>query len=264
MHEKPKLQCTRDYSIFKPHDFNRPLHDDPRLLTSMKLHGFMPSSAIQCERNGGGTLKVIRGHHRLDCAKQLKIPVWYIVDESNTDIFDLEGGRPLWSIEDFLHARINAGDVQCKHVLAFSIKHKLTLGSAASLLGGESSGSANMGNNIKKGTFKVAPDQSHANAVVSITDHCRDCGLLFATQAAFVSAVSKVVRVPEFNAMLFKHRVKLHGVGQIERRSGTEQYLDQIDALYNYQAKSTRLPLAFRARETARARQLPHRAKRGK
>ena len=88
-HEAPKLKVTRDYDFFEMHNLNRPLHDDPLLLASMKKYGFMPSQPLQCVRNGGTKLKVIRGHHRLNYAKQLGLPVWYIVDDSNTDIFEL-------------------------------------------------------------------------------------------------------------------------------------------------------------------------------
>ncbi|MCR4331556.1 MAG: hypothetical protein NUV34_02445, partial [Sulfuricaulis sp.] len=90
MREKPKLQCTHKYDLFEMHELNRPLHDDPRLLASMQKTGFMPSSPIQCVRNGNGTLKVVRGHHRLTYAKRLGLPVWFVVDDTKTDLFDLE------------------------------------------------------------------------------------------------------------------------------------------------------------------------------
>lgn len=71
MHEKPRLQCTHDYTIFESHELNRPLREKPNLMASMARAGFMPSSPIQCQRNGSAKLKVIRGHHRLDYAKRL-------------------------------------------------------------------------------------------------------------------------------------------------------------------------------------------------
>lgn len=252
MHERPKLQCTKDYRLFQMHEFNRPLHDDPRLKASMQKHGFMPSSPIQCKRNGNGTFKVIRGHHRLDIARQLNLPVWYVVDESNTDLFDLEAVQQAWSLKDFAAARAAAGDEHCTKLLAFQKKHKLTLGAAASLIGGESAGSGNRIRNIKSGAFKTAADLSHAQAVVSITDRCRECGVGFATSTAFVCAVSLTVRVPEFSVPTFLHRVQLNA-GQMRKRSTVDDCLKEIDALYNYGAKA-RVPLAFRAREVSRER----------
>lgn len=252
--DSPRLRVTRDYSIFEMHELNRRLHEDRRLLASMKKVGFMPSSPIQCVRsNGIGKLKVVRGHHRLDLAKRLKLPVWYVIDDSKVDVFDLEGGKQAWSATDFLDARSADGNADCARVIKFRREHGLTLGAAASLVGGQSAGSANKVRQIKDGTFKVSPDQSHANAVVSITDYCHECGVAFARTQTFVGAVSLCVRVPEFDPAVFKHRVELHG-SIMRKRATKDEYLVEIDALYNYGAKVRRLALEFKAKELARER----------
>lgn len=255
-HKGPQLKFTRDLGIFMPHEHNRPIHDDPQLKQSMKKHGFMPSTPLQVVPAGNGLFKVVRGHHRLRYAKELGIGVWYVVDESNVDIFDLEGGRPLWSHSDFARARANAGDQDVRRVLDFQKKHGLTLGVAASLLGGECAGSQNKVAAIKRGTFGIAADTTHAAIVVSITDLCRDCKIDFATQAAFVGAISKIAKVPEFDIAVFKHRLRMHG-SMLQRHTTTDRYLEALDDLYNYGAKGRRIPLAFRAREESRKRQLP-------
>ena len=109
----PTLESTTDYSIFELHKYHRALHRAPRLLASMQPHGFWPSSAIQCTRGSDGHLIVIRGQHRLHCAEKLGLPIWYIVDDSNTDLFDLEGCREKWSARDLASAWANEGDAAC-------------------------------------------------------------------------------------------------------------------------------------------------------
>lgn len=262
MREKPKLQVTKNYSLFEMHELNRPLHDDPRLLASMQKSGFMPSSPIQCVRNGHGTLKVVRGHHRLTYAKRLGLPVWFVIDDSKVDIFDLEGGRQAWTGSDFLRARAAGGHADCERLVEFQKKHGLTLAVAASLMGGQSAGSNNHLRAVKDGTFKVATDLSHAHAVASLVDYCRAHGVAFGGAAAFVSALSMCLRVPEFDVALFRHRVKLHGF-VMRARSTRDEYLKEIDALYNYGAKSNRLPVEFRAKEIGRARQESFGGKKG-
>jgi hypothetical protein len=254
MREKPKLQCTRNYSLFEMHECNRPLHNDPALLASMSKVGFMPSSPIQCVRNGHGTLKVLRGHHRLDIAKRLALPVWYVVDDSKVDIFDVEGGRQQWSALDFTKARAMAGEADCQAVLEFQQQYGLTLGVAASLLGGQSAGSGNMVRAIKDGSFRVTANPSHAHAVGAIVVHCRARGVSFAARAAFAAALSMCLRVPEFDTERFLHCIELNGA-ILRRRTTKEEYLDEIDALYNYGAKAKRLSLAFKAKELSRQRQ---------
>lgn len=86
--EPPKLESTTDYSIFELHGRHRPLHKDPVLLASMQRSGFWQSSPIHCVPCSGGHLDVVRGQHRLHYAQQLKLPVWYIVDECFRTIWD--------------------------------------------------------------------------------------------------------------------------------------------------------------------------------
>ena len=251
MNDKPKLQVTKDYSIFQMHPLNRDIAEKHALLASMKTHGFMPSSPIHCVRTSSG-LKVIRGHHRLDLAKRLKLPVWYVIDDSNTDIFDLEGdASQRWSVLDFAIGRAKNGDEHAKAVIAFQRKHHLTLGVAVSLLYGQGAGSGNAVGHLKRGTFEVAEDLRHARAVVGITDHLRSCGIAFATQAALVHAISRCLRVPEFKADVLKHRISQTPT-IIKKRTNTEAYMDELESAYNYAAKGRRLPLKFRAAEVGK------------
>jgi hypothetical protein len=255
MRDKPKLQVTKDYSIFEMHHLNRDLAKKPILYASMKAHGFMPSSPLQCMRNGSGKLKVVKGHHRLEFAKQLKLPVWYVVDNSNTDIYDLEGDSSVrWTIRDFLTSRANAGDQHCAKVLAFQQKHGITQGAAISLIAGESASSQNKMVDVKRGTFKAGSDLSHAEAVVDVTDHFRRCGVAFATQASFVGAVSMVLRVKDCDPEILKRRVSKRPA-MVKKRTSVDGYLEELEALYNHASKSVRVPLEFMAREAGRQRQ---------
>lgn len=237
------------------HQFNRPLHEDSVLLMSMKTNGFLPQWPISCERNGGGKLKIIAGHHRFAYAKQLGLPVWYVVADTHVDICDIEGGRrSAWSIRDHIVARAKAGQSDYQLILDFAEEHHLPLGLAVSMVGGESGDSGNKVKQIATGRFH-AGDMTHAYAVVDVTDRCREIGIPFATHAAFVNAVSSSLRVPEFDVRQFLHRVSLYP-GHMTKRGTVREYLEEIEALYNYTTKpDRRLPLAFRAREVGRIRQ---------
>jgi hypothetical protein len=241
------LKTTRDYGIFELHPLNREEHEDPALAESMRKHGFMRSGAIHVKPNGSGKLKVIRGHHRLAEAKRQKLPVWYIVDDSNVDIFELEGSSHAhWSIRDFATARSRAGDKNYDVLLDFQKKHNLPMSVAASLVGGESAGSHNKQSDIKEGKFKTG-DMIHANQVVRITDTLFEYGVECARTAGFVSAVSAAMRLPDFDAESFIARTRLYPK-MMNRRSTRNEYLEEIEAMYNY-GQRKRVPIAFLSRE---------------
>lgn len=253
MRTKPELKVTHDYTMFELHEVNRPLHVDPVLEASMKKHGFLPSCAISVEKVGGGRLKVKRGHHRLDCAKRLGLPVWYIIDNSQIDIHELESPRQAWTRLDFAISRASCGDKDVQRVLDFHRKHGLPLGISAGLLGGnvgDAGGHALL--KITEGTFRVADDLSHAKRVVAVTDRCREMGLSCATHGGFATAISMLLVLQEFDANVFLHRVSLNK-GRMSHRSNTKDYLDEIEAVYNFGSKKP-MPLAFLAKEALKSR----------
>lgn len=251
----PKLQCTTNYDLFEMHEYNRPLHDDPVLLASMKEHGYLPQWPIACERNGSAKLKVIAGHHRLLYAQKLGLPVYYVAHDTHVDICDVEGSKKsAWSMSDHIRARAAAGNPDYMFLLNFAEGHGIPLLIAANLVSGQGAASNNWTKEISKGRFRVG-DMEHANAVVEITDYCDSVGVGFARTSAFVKAVSSVLRVPEFDAQLFLHRVTMYPA-MMSKRGTTNECLQEIEALYNYTSKpSQRIPLAFMAVETGRERQ---------
>jgi hypothetical protein len=217
----------------------------------MTKHGFMPSSPLHCVTNGSGKLKIIRGHHRFDCAKRLGLPVYFIVDKSNTNIFDLEGSSyQQWSGHDFTVARARAGDKNCQEVLAFTEAHGLNIAISASLLGGESAGSGNMIRSIKEGVFRLRKT-THPDDVVAITDLCRTLNVSFATSSSFVAAVSMALRIPELDADQLRRRIKSRHKN-MNRRSTRVDYLEELEAIYNYGSRGALLALKLRAVEIAR------------
>lgn len=245
---KSQLQWTRSYSAFEQHEHNRGIKDDRLLEQSMRRHGFMPSSPIQCVKTPSGRLRVIRGHHRLDVAKRLNLAVCYVVDDSNTDLWLLEGNtHQAWTAQDHLISRARAGEAAYVALREFMARHKLSIGAAASLVGGQSATSNNLIRDIRQGTFRVG-SMEHAEIVVSITDLCRQLGLKFASSTPFVGAVSAAVRVPELNADQLRRRIIAHPK-ELHRRSRREDYLEELEAVYNYASRSGRLPLKHRALE---------------
>lgn len=251
----PQLKVTKNYDLFELHDCNRPLHNSANLLRSMQKHGFMPSSPIHCIKNGNGKLKIIRGNNRLACAKRLGIPVWYVQDETKTDIFDMEGdSKQTWSLADFAAARASAGDVEIQKVLNFQKKHGLPLGLCVDMVGGYTGecGGSGKSRNVKAGTF-VSGDMTHANAVARITDLCREKGVEFATCKNFAAAVSRVLRIPGFDESALFQKLSLHA-HRMGRRSLVDEYLEELESVYNYGVKGKRVPLKFAAIEAMRAR----------
>jgi hypothetical protein len=253
-YQQGRLYKTEDYSMFDMHEHNRVIHEDPILLQSMMKNGFLPSSPAHVCQNGGDKFKVMRGHHRIHYAKRLKLPVYFIVDNSNVDIYELEGSTKVrWSGFDFLFSRARAGDEECKALLAYQKKNRLPLGSAADLFGGQTGGSMNKIRDIKRGTFQRG-DQEHGNKVLSVLGSLDAFKLEFLRSSSFIKALSHALRVPELSFDHLLHKTQTYG-SFLHKRATYQDYLEEIENLYNRGLLANkRLPIKLLANAVAQKR----------
>lgn len=255
-HKKPALERTFDHGRFVRHASNRDFTEKPRLRESMRAHGFMPSSPIHVATIHGSTkLAVIRGHHRLHYAKELKLPVYYVVDDSVTNIRLIEGiGGEEWKLKDFVHSSVADGVNDYEALRDFSANHKLSLTVAASLLAGQTVASADMNNDIRDGVFAINSGEIyHAKLVTEITDFLVGRKVKFAVKRSFVGALSNALRVPEVEFDRLLSQVKKHWE-MLSNKATIDDFLSDIERVYNYQIRGGRLNIKFRAKEELKLR----------
>lgn len=189
-------------------------------------------------------------------AKRLKLPVWYIVDESNCDIFDLEAcSLQRWSARDFAVARAKGGNKHCAKLLKFSKDHKLGITIAASLVMGHTS--MNPGGkcpltSVKDGTFE-AGDMGFAYRVAAITDICVEAGIRHATSSRLVSAFMLALLIPGFDERRLSDKITKNPA-LLRKRGAVSEYLEEVETVYNHQAHGKRMPVKHLALENARMR----------
>jgi len=77
-----KILSTSNYSLFSANPFQRKFKQPKvdSLKAKMAANGFTPSLAISVYRNKSGGLTINTGHHRLAAAKELGIPVLYVIE----------------------------------------------------------------------------------------------------------------------------------------------------------------------------------------
>src|SRR5689334_8786665 len=84
-----KIRTSDDYEMFEMHAVNRDLHRVRRpklyraIRQSMIDEGFRTADAIRvCRIHGSKRLRIVGGHNRFDIAKELGLPIKYIIDDS--------------------------------------------------------------------------------------------------------------------------------------------------------------------------------------
>lgn len=239
-----KLECTTDYDLFESHSYNRELRDLSLLKSSMIEHGFRPSSAIHVVRNGNNKLKIKRGHHRFAAAKELGLPVWYIVDDDTMSIYEWEfDSRQVWTLYDFAKSYANAGNENYQKALNYANDNRLPLSIAMPIVAELPVGSWNkeQQHNARAGKY-IAVDTDYAIEMSDLIQILRQEGIPFATHRQFLTALSMAIVVPGFDKQIFKSRVKQYPK-LMKNRATRHDFLEEIEILYNYHASRNRLDI---------------------
>lgn len=250
--KQPKLQSTKNASLFVYNDEQRPIHQQHVnfLASSMSRHGFLPSKAIQCYRRKDGKLIVIDGHHRLEAAKTLGITFYYVVESATSQqaMPDVNRSRQ-WGIADFIRQYAMRGLPDYKRLSDY-IASGLNPTAAASLLAGESAGSANQSGRIKAGTFKVKTTEN-ADKILSLM---RDNpSITTFKNTNFVKALSLCLWLTEFDFGTFKSRAELN-YHMIPKCSNVKDFLTSIEEVYNFRSRD-KVPVAHLAAKRSLERQ---------
>jgi len=247
-----KLQATKNYDLFETCEFNRSVLKKDELKKSMKKHGYIPAYPLHVYRNGNGKLKIKAGHHRFDTAKELGISVYYTICDDNATIFDLEKGTNPWTIHDYLDAYVRLEIPSYLAIKEFRDATGINIGQSISLLAGDSASSNNHANQFKCGTYQIG-NRINADRVACIVLKCRDMKLPYATHSCFVSALSILMLVDQFDDYQFLNRLETNLFMAQRKQSTVMQYLELIEQVYNFRAHC-KIALAFLAKEAAQKR----------
>lgn len=249
--ERPKLQCTRDYSLFVHSADNRPTELESRkpLLQSMQAYGFVPAFPLAVIRTPEGKLEIRDGQHRFACAQKLGLPVFYVVLNEVFDIAKLNSTQKVWTLDHFAMCFASQGKKDYAEALAFAKQYKIPLSLGASLLGGTVCLN-NLIHQFKAGNFRVK-SRDKANLIASIYSQLLAISPRI-RNARMVEAIYAVCHVANI-----EHQRLVEGARRCPEKLiayGTrDAYLSLLEDLYNFGRKS-RLAIKIPAENAMRER----------
>ncbi len=196
----------------------------------MKLYGFIPSFPIICHRDSKGHLHIKDGQHRLAFAETLGLPVHWVEEPIEFDIALINSTAKVWVMRDFAEKHAANGKQDYRNGLDFADKHKLSIGTAFSLLAG-TTGFTNVAEDFRNGNFKIK-DREWAEAVAGI--YVPISTMAPATKnMRLVEACMAICRVAGFDASRL-----LSGAERCREKlvsySTREAYLEMLEHIYNF------------------------------
>lgn len=229
------MQSTKNYDMFKFREDNRARVEPSHVRTlvkSIQSRNMLEYKPIIVNEN----YEVVDGQHRLLAAKELNVPIYYVIEPEFTtiDMIHLQTQKQ-WKTEDYINAYAKNGNQEYQRVLDFSKENEVPLTVALALLGGRTS---EQFKKIKTGEFKYKSDKTS----LMFLDYCRDIhqtiihnlGNLACFRASkFWRAMAHVCKNPIYNHdKMMKNLVML--ITKVNARPSYSEYVTMLLSIHNY------------------------------
>ena len=246
-----EVQTTSNYALFELLPFNRNVQKTKALEASMGKNGFDPAFPIGVVKTGA-KLQIKFGHHRFVVAQKLGLPLAYVF-AGTTSVLEAERATNSWKLADYLEAHVRSGLSEYTRVREYVRRTGIPLGVCIGVLGGHQDG-GNLTESFKAGTFKpTGAGIKRAEEIAGVVEVTRTIVPAIAALRNYVVALNRCLFVREFDIDRYEEKLRKVGPNILQKAATVEQYEEMIESVYNARA-SSRLALAFLARESARAR----------
>lgn len=233
-----QVYMTTDYSIFNFIDGNREvnlLHVE-RLKKSMKVK-YIPVPIIVNEFN-----EIIDGQHRFMALKDLKKPVYYIVETGLklNDVQRLNTNSSNWSSEDYMKSYCNLGFEEYIKYRDFKNEYGLCHSDTQALLTGGTVGGGK-GSAFNDGYFKI----THLKQATETAKKIKAAAQFYDGYArqSFVKSMQICFENPNYNHDEFLKRFKNQSY-KLAGRTTYAEVLPALEEIYNYKRpQSTKVRL---------------------
>lgn len=223
------IQRTTDFNLFKRISGNRTKNraqiDKLTASFSESPELFKATPIIVNER-----MEVIDGQHRLEAAKALDQAIYYIIVDglSLPDIQKLNSSTKTWTPVDYAISFSEKGNKHYQAYLDFKRKYHLTHETLVAFLAIEKGGTPTV---FRAGKFKTED--------IDLSD--KICGQLVEIQEfhrkgdskKFAFAVKELLLNPDYDHKKMLQKIKLHGDKMFREAGSTQDYMRQLEAIYN-------------------------------
>lgn len=233
-----KIQWSTNYNRFVIVETNRPIRTKTtkyrKLVKSMKAHGWIAALPAMVRMEKGGKLRIIAGQHRFSAARDLGLPICYVVVTKDYNIPEQEECFQQWTSDDFAASYAAKGKDAYVKLLAFAEKHSISSNRAAALLMaksfalGDSSGTATA--RLRGGQFSYTQDgEDYANTVLRVCSHLPK---KMRKNRGAGAAIGRICMLPEVSVETMIQKIAANQA-LIVPKGTVEDYVHLFEDIYN-------------------------------
>jgi len=228
-----KIQKTKNYDMFKFLHGNRVLDNKRigKLTGAIKDRDLLSVRPIVINEKN----EIIDGQHRLEAAKKLGKPVYYIVGDAFTleEVQVLNQNNRNWSAKEFLTSFVAKGNKNYTILKSFKEEFGFGIGECISLLSGKHRNYAN----FRDGGFEVTDWRKARKIARMVYDFAP-----FYTgykRRTFIYAMQLLAGNKNYNheRMMTKSKYQKN---KFEDKTSVEQYLEMLEKIYNFKTPTNK------------------------
>ena len=240
-----QVGTSTDYDKFKTIEGNRILNAShiKKLKESIEKKNMLAYNPILVSKD----FQVIDGQHRLEAARQLQIPIQYMIIPTAdlTTIQQLNSNLRSWATEDFVQSYARLGKSDYVRLLKFADDFDFPLVLSAELLmgkgmhGGGGEGRISAGVHLRDGTFQIRNENNAMRLMQSLRELQPFCDAKVWKVPAFIRMLVRLYRLNMDHKTLVE-QLRKTGV-RLRRQASAREYMFQIVEAYNHGLKKNRL-----------------------
>lgn len=240
-----QIKSTTEYKMFKTVKGNRPPlpYHIRTLANSIARKNLLSKNPIIVNKD----MAVIDGQHRLAAAQELKVPIYYMVedDASLAEVQMLNSANRAWYLWDFLNSYASVGNQHYITLREFVIDNKLPITVALTILSDEPRDTVKK--LFKEGKFAATTTDAAKAFATKLRFFRRYVVATHRNNKSFIDAVKRVTTESEHydHVRMVEQMQKWSDGGNgklIQPQATTRDYLRVFEDIYNYNKQNlTRL-----------------------
>jgi hypothetical protein len=234
--EANTIYSTTDYDQFVLEVSNRPINERKaeKLMNDIKEKNLLEAFPIVVKSD----MRIMDGQHRFTAAKNLGVPVHYIINDDFdlNDIGKVNSSSTSWTLSQFLSHFVALGYEEYIKVDNFIKEHDVPLYNAVGMLHGRiSHPNQQLIQEFKDGKYKIK-NITHAMKVVKQRDDMverSDYAKEFASQKNFINAVAKLTSLDDYDHSMMLDKLSRQPK-ELRKVPTTDRYLEEMVGIYNH------------------------------
>lgn len=229
------IKSTKEYDKFSYYKGNRRVNSAhlKSLVVSISKRNLLEHNPILVNEKN----VVIDGQHRLEAARELGIPIYYVVVKSGTmgDVQLLNSAIKAWNVEDHMKSFLSAGFEEYRKLNKYRLKYNVPVSTAMKYLIDEPIGRNQLMQKFREGRFEVTAMKKGIEMAEKIEDfrqfveeNCyRDRNLFRA-----VEMINGEVSIA-YSDLIKRMKKNNETRPLIKRQATARDYLREFEDLYN-------------------------------